>query len=357
MTLLITGAMGFVMSNLALRWLIHEPAARVVAVDLAPPDRMAERFFAPVRDRLLPITGDISAADSLRHIATDYAVSHIVHGAAITPHARTGELASPGLEHAAPRRILEVNLLGTLNMLELARTLPSLRRFIYISSGSVYAESAPTAQVPLPEDGPVDPRTLYPISKHASELIVRRYGELYGLSTVSVRLSGVYGPMDRDTPGRRLRSVPYRVAHLALAGKPIRANTLDGVGDYIHADDVAQAIVLLLKAHRLRHDVYNVAHGALASLRELIGYAVEVLPATRHEIVGDADADIVQDPRRSTGRWGAYDVSRLHDEFGWGSRPLRDGLQDYIRWLRRYEFAETSSADPVTPAPPPHRAV
>jgi UDP-glucose 4-epimerase len=83
------------------------------------------------------------------------------------------------------------------------------------------------------------PRRLYGISKLASDLITERYGDLFGLSTASVRPASVYGPMDRVTATRNMHHVPHRIARLALDGaKRVRVNTLDAVGDYIHAEDV-----------------------------------------------------------------------------------------------------------------------
>jgi len=91
--------------------------------------------------------------------------------------------------------------MGTVAALDWARTQPKLRRFVYVSSGSVYRNHGPDRPgEPLPEDGYVMPRRLYAISKFASELITERYAELFGLPIASVRLSSVYGPMDRATP-------------------------------------------------------------------------------------------------------------------------------------------------------------
>ena len=69
---------------------------------------------------------------------------------------------------------------------------------------------------PWPEDGHVGPRKLYGISKLAAELVVERYAELFGLSTVSVRLSSVYGTMDRAPASRNIRHLPNRPAPWAL---------------------------------------------------------------------------------------------------------------------------------------------
>jgi len=178
------------------------------------------------------------------------------------------------------------------------------------------------------------PRRLYGISKLASELIAERYGDLFGLSTTSVRPSSVYGPMDRVTASRNMHHIPHRIARLALDGaKRVRVNTLDAVGDYIHAEDVADAIISLLRAPRLRYSAYNVACGATASIREIVGWVAEKVPGFCAEIVAPEQADIVQDPTLSDGMWGAYDVGRIGAETGWKPRPMRTALHAYMDWL------------------------
>ena len=144
---------------------------------------------------------------------------------------------------------MRINVGGTIAILEVARRLPDLKRFLYVSTGSVYADDGPvTTGAPLPEDGYVAPKTLYGISKYASELIVSRYAQLYGMSCVAARLSAVYGPMDRVTDSRNVRCLPNLVANLAVAGEPLKVSGLDAVGDWIHADDVATALAALLGA-------------------------------------------------------------------------------------------------------------
>ena len=149
---------------------------------------------------------------------------------------------------------------------------------------------------PLPEDGYVMPRRLYGISKLASELITERYGDLFGLSTASVRPSSVYGTMDRVTASRNFRHVPNRLAHMALDGvRRVRVNTLDAVGDYIHAEDVAAGIVSLLHAPPLRYSAYNLAIGATATMGDMVGWIAEKVPGFHAEITAPEEADILQD--------------------------------------------------------------
>jgi UDP-glucose 4-epimerase len=178
------------------------------------------------------------------------------------------------------------------------------------------------------------PRRLYGISKLASELITERYGDLCGFSTASVRLSSVFGTMDRVTASRNFRHVPNRIAHMAMEGRrTVRVNTLDAVGDYVHSEDVASAIVALLAAPRLRYSTYNIAAGAATSIGELVAWAAEKVPGFHAEITPPAEADILQDPNLSGGMWGAYDVSRISAETGWRPRATRDTLHAYMDWI------------------------
>jgi len=336
MTLLVTGATGFVMSVVGRRWLETDRAARLVVLDASPLDAAAQRYFAPFMDRLAVIVADVTQGENWRAALTRHAITHIVHGATVTPLSRgTAAEAAREPEAEDPARIIDVNVMGTVAVLEWARTLPRLERFIYVSSGAVYKHHGPDRPgEPLPEDGYVMPRRLYGISKLASELITERYGDLFGLPTASVRPSSVYGPMDRVTASRNFRHVPNRIAHMALDGlKRVRVNTFDAVGDYIHSEDVASAIVSLLRAQRLRYGAYNVACGVTASIRDMVGWAAEKVPGFTAEIVPAAEADIVQDPTLSDGMWGAYDVSRIYGETGWKPRPMREALHAYMDWL------------------------
>jgi nucleoside-diphosphate-sugar epimerase len=336
MTLLVTGATGFVMSVLGRHWLDANPNERLVVLDAAAPDAAAQRYFAPVADRLEVVVADVIRPEAWRPALAGKGITHVVHGATVTPLSRgTQSEAKREPEAENPGRIVDVNVMGTVAVLDWARAIPGLKRFIYVSSGAVYKHHGPDRPgEPLPEDGYVMPRRLYGISKLASELITERYGDLFGLSTASVRPSSVYGTMDRVTASRNFRHVPNRIAHLAVDGvKRVRVNTLSAVGDYVHAEDVARAIVALLKAPALRYSAYNIAAGNTASVGDLIRWAAEKAPGFHAEIAPDSDADILQDAALSDGMWGAYDISRITAETGWRPRPVREALHAYMDWI------------------------
>ena len=108
MTLLITGGGGFVMSHLARTWLEADDKARVVVLDASELDEPARRFFAPVADRLDFIRADVLDNHALARIAESHDIRRIAHGATITSMAEDND----------PRRLLEVNISGTANLLQ-----------------------------------------------------------------------------------------------------------------------------------------------------------------------------------------------------------------------------------------------
>jgi UDP-glucose 4-epimerase len=95
--------------------------------------------------------------------------------------------------------------------------------------------------------------------------------------------------------------------------------------------------ILEAPARALRHEVYNIAYGATATVRELADHAGEVAPGFALQTAYDEAADIAQPAHRRTGRWGAYDISRAEQDLAWKPRPLRQAMHDYIDWLRKNE--------------------
>ena len=337
MKVVVTGGGGFVMANFLRHWLEAGRSDTAVCVDAAPLDAAAARYFAPVADRLEMIEGDVTSPELWARLPED--ADCLVHGAAVTPHAfvdASGRRRDP--EREDPLRVLTVNIFGTARTLDWARTLGGLRRLVYVSTGSVYADSVPEQEerpFPLPEDGYVGPDALYDVSKYSGELIVRRFGQLYDLPVTTVRLSSVFGPLDRPTSVRNVRNAANLVAHAAAQGGKLSVTSAEAVGDYVYAPDVADALRRLLLAPReaLRHDTYNIACGSTATIADLAAYAAAAAPGFSIEAVG-AGAEVETDPARRTGRWAAYDVSRAGADLGWRPRPLGDAMRTYIDWLR-----------------------
>ena len=338
-TMLVTGGAGFVGSNVVRVALESGRWSHAVVLDRAI-DECARAAFASHGDRVVVHLGDVTDPGCLRSLPRRDEITHVVHGAMIA-HVPAWELDDPA-------RYVHVNVGGTANVLAGARRLPALERFIYVSSGAVYGE--PTAASPhetQPEPGPLDPAETYGISKLASELVTRRHGTLYGLDVRIARLSWVFGPMERPTPGRTIMSPPHAIVRAILDGRELRVTrrSLDGVGDFLSSEDAASGIVALLSAEDPRHVAYNIALGRLAPFAELLAIVTDLHPAFAYRVVEDgAAADVDHDPALRHARWNAYAIERIARDAGWTPRPLAEQLETYLDWALTHRVATEAGA-------------
>jgi len=113
----------------------------------------------------------------------------------------------------------------------------------------------------------------------------------------------------------------------------VRVNTLDAIGDYVHVEDVARAIVALMAVPKLRYSCYNIASGRTSSIRDIVGWVAEKVPGFTAEVVAPELADVLQDPTLRDGMWGAYDISRICAETAWRPRAAREAMHAYMDWL------------------------
>ena len=330
LTLLVTGGMGFVMSNVVRHWLERNPDADCVVLDTARLDPVTDRFFGSLGDRLRFVKADVR--DPSDWSVDRDGITHVVHGATITSPEQP--------EVQAARWFVDVNVMGTLAVLEWAQQLPGLRRLIYASSGSVYGDSAaPRRGEAVQEDHRADPRDLYAISKFAAERIVERCAASLGIDAAIVRLSTVYGPMDRSGRARTAGSVPYKLARMAVTGERIAVDSLDDGADWIHAEDVASAIVALLRRPSLEHCVYNVAYGELVPVETLLRVAGTVIPDFSYTVVEPEAATLRTRPQFHGAAWAPYDTGRLRSELDWQPGSIDSRFASYLGWLQAQQDA------------------
>ncbi len=323
MATLITGSTGFVISNVVREF--AERGHTVVALDVVAPNEMVERYLAPWAEQITWVQADILDPVALEQVASAHSITRIVHGAAITP-------GQEAIERAESRRTIDINLTGTANMLELAVRVGT-QRLVYISSGAVYEGIDPPDGL-LHEDLPLHPRRLYSVTKFASECLARRYSELYGFETASVRLGGPYGPMERVTGHRTNMSQLQQWTGKSLRGESIVMEP-QGARDYTYVGDIAAGIRTILDAPALPHDVYNLASGVGVSLEELVAAFQTVFPDARFQ---EPDPGTVAAPAEPARR-SLLDTSRIRDDLGF--RPQYDlvsGLREYLRWRSDFGF-------------------
>ena len=320
MAILVTGATGFVGSNIVS--CLTERGEEVVALHFSPLDQAAQLLLGRYPDQVAVVRGDVRDLALLQRLVSDHDINGIVHSATITP-------GGMERERELCQAIVEVNLLGTVNIFQVACSLPSLHRVIYVSSTAVYGSLLEKGAVT--EEHPVAPGSLYAITKYASELMGRRWKQLFDLDIVSVRLSSVYGPMERTTSSRKRMSAIYNFVRLALEGKPIKVNALSYQTDWIHVWDVARGVVDLLQAPSVAHETYNISAGVPHSIGEVLEALAECMPEMFYSVVGQEEADVWVDPGYQEGR---TDNNRLRRELCFELQyPLTEGLRQYVRWL------------------------
>ena len=326
MATLVTGGTGFVGSNIVKA--LAQRGHQVVCLDLIAPDALVRKFVEPWAERVTFVQGDILSKGDLERATSGHEVTKIVHAAVFTGQ-------RPDIEKDRSRSIVDINVVGTANLLDLAAGLP-LERFLYVSTRAVYGEDHNTGEV-LREDGLLLPRSLYATTKYFSELVTRRYGELHGFSSVSARLSSPYGPMERVTGHRAVMSLLYDWTGGAVRGEPILVGDRTLGRDYTYVADTAGGICAVLDAPSLSHDAYNISTGRWITLEEIITALQEARPSIR----------VVDGPAHEAGSAlpGAerrvMDTSRLEGELGFTAGfDVRAGIRDYLQWREESGFRD-----------------
>ena len=332
MATLVTGGTGYIASNVVRE--LAERGHEVVSLDIVSANDLVRGYVQPWATQVTWVEGDILDRRILDKVADSHDISKIVHAATYTPYG--------DVERADARRAVDINLEGTVNLLDMARRL-GVQRFLYVSSIAVYQDNVPTVE-PLKEDVPLRPRGIYHITKLASERLTQRYGELYGIDTVSVRFATNYGPMERVTPYRARMSLPYDWVGKALRGEYIEPLPF-GRGitemrkfgeEFPYVKDTAAGIGALMDAPALRYQEYNIGTGHPISIREMVTAIREVYPDVKIvEPITQEDA--------SGGRGNSYivDPGRMQEDLGFVNRyDLVSGLRDYIKWRQDFNFMD-----------------
>ena len=320
MVTLVTGGTGFVGSNIVKALAIKGHS--IVCLDIAAPNAMVTAYLEPWKSQVSFVQGDVLNQEDIERAAGTGA-DRIVHAAVFTG-------IIPEIEKSRSRSIVEINLMGTTNMLELASRL-SVDRFLYVSSGSVYGDSPDLAEI-LTEDTQPEPRSLYAIGKHTSELLTRRFGELHGFQTVSVRLGTPYGPMERITSHRENQSLLKEWTANIINGEPIEVGDRGEKRSFTYVTDIANGVATVLDAPKLSYDVYNNSSADSTSMAEIIAVLQELRPDL-------SITDVAE--RELSGRASRMDASRMEQDVGFAAKfGLADGLQDYLAWREASGFTE-----------------
>jgi len=305
---LVTGGLGFIGANLC-RFLVRSLGCRVTALD-----DLSNSSIDAARDieNVEVVVGDVRDTKLVAPLAHSHPwVFHLACRTILT-------------SADDPESDLTVNALSTLRLLEILRhaTSPRAGRFVYASSTSIYGNCR---HIPADELDPPGILNHYAGTKLLGEHYTTLYHTAYGVATVALRYSNVYGP------GQSSRH-PYcgvvgKFLDAARAGRPLVVHG-DGeqTRDYTHVDDVVEATALAAAAPHAVGEVFNVGTGVETSVNTL-AHEVSALHggAARIEYVDRRDVDNIR--RR------ALSAEKMRVRLGWVPRVrLREGLRQTVDW-------------------------
>jgi UDP-glucose 4-epimerase len=302
---IVTGGAGFIGSELTRQLLADDYQVTVV-----------DNLVNGRRDNLANVAGLLTI--EVEDVRNSARMRELMHGQDIVYH-----LACLGVRHSihSPRENHDVNATATLNLLHAARH-AGVKRFVYVSSSEVYGTAR---TVPMVEEHPTFPMTVYGASKLAGECYTRAYCATYGYATTVVRPFNAYGPRSHHE-GDSGEVIPKFLLR-CLAGKPMVVFG-DGMQtrDFTYVSDTARGILLAAMHPDAIGQTINIGQGREVSINAL---ADEI-----RRIVGRPDAASVHDNPRPGDVLRLYsDSSRARNVLGF--RPsvgLSDGLARLIAW-------------------------
>jgi UDP-glucose 4-epimerase len=306
--ILVIGGAGFIGSHIV-EQLLDEPVQEVVVLDNFVRGSRANLTAALEDERVTLVEGSIEDVDTLRSVMEG--VDHAFLLAALWLYECVHE----------PRRAIDVNVVGTWNVIEAARE-AGVQRLVYSSSASVYGNALET---PMTEEHQFNNRTLYGATKIAGEQFLRAVHEQHGLDYVGMRYMNVYGPR-MDYEGAYV-SVIMKVLDRIEAGKP---PSIHGDGsqtfDFIHVSDVARANVLALKSDATDVSL-NVGTGVGTTIKELVDGLLEITGSDLEPEYRPGEQMFV------THRIGSTDLAERLIGFR-AEVPYEDGLRSVVEWRR-----------------------
>jgi UDP-glucose 4-epimerase len=311
---LITGGLGFIGSNLAIR-LVRE-GARVSLCDA-----MIEGYggnFENVRE----VRGDVEI--HVADVRDESAMAGLVAGQEIVFH--LAAQVSHVMSLSNPYPDIDINIKGTAALLEACRK--HNPGTVVVRSGT-RGQYGPAVSLPVSEDAPSDPRGLYEISQLSAEMICRTYTRIHGVRTVPLRLTNVYGP--RAQMKHPHFGVVNWFVRLALDGRPIPIFGSGGiVRDFLYVDDCVEALVRAAREPAMIGQIVNVGNDRASTFLEVAKTLQELVPGTAIEFTDFTPERKAQEPGDFVS-----DISKIRRLLAWEPTvDLREGLSRTVQFYR-----------------------
>ena len=337
-TVFITGASGFIGSNLAKRILTTEPDTKVIGLD-----NMNDYYDVRIKEARLAelqkfenytfIKGNLADKALINSIFEQYHPDIVVN---------LGAQAGVRYSITNPDAYIESNMIGFYNILEACRHHP-VEHLVYASSISVYGSNK---KVPYSTDDKVDnPVSLYAATKKSNELMAHAYSKLYNIPSTGLRFFTVYGPAGRPD-----------MAYFGFTNKLVNGETIKIFNygnckrDFTYVDDIVEGVVrVMARAPEKRNGedglpippyaVYNIGNSNPENLLDFVQILSEelvragVLPAdydfeAHKELVPMQPGDVPVT---------FADTEPLERDFGFKPHtPLREGLRKFAEWYKEF---------------------
>ena len=337
-TVFITGASGFIGSNLAKRILTTEPDTKVIGLD-----NMNDYYDVRIKEARLAelqkfenytfIKGNLADKALINSIFEQYHPDIVVN---------LGAQAGVRYSITNPDAYIESNMIGFYNILEACRHYP-VEHLVYASSSSVYGSNK---KVPYSTDDKVDnPVSLYAATKKSNELMAHAYSKLYNIPSTGLRFFTVYGPAGRPD-----------MAYFGFTNKLVNGETIKIFNygnckrDFTYVDDIVEGVIrVMAKAPEKKNGedglpippyaVYNIGNSNPENLLDFVQILSEelvragVLPSDY-----DFEAHKKLVPMQPGDVPVTYaDTSALERDYGYKpSTPLRIGLRKFAEWYKQF---------------------
>lgn len=338
-TVLVTGAAGFIGSNLVKRLLHDVQGIHVIGMDSLTDyydvrlkqERLSE--IAAMDAHWTFLQANIADKAAVEQVFADYAIDIVVNLA-----------AQAGVRYSItnPDAYIESNILGFYNILEACRH-HAVEHLVYASSSSVYGTNK---KVPYSTDDRVDnPVSLYAATKKSNELFAHAYAKLYNIPCTGLRFFTVYGPAGRPDMAY------FGFTNRLREGKTIQIfNYGNCLRDFTYIDDIVEGIVLVMQHAPEKqtgedglpippYKVYNIGNNRPENLLDFVSILQEELVrAGVLPVDYDFEAHKQLVPMQPGDVPTTYaDTTPLEQDFGYKpSTPLRTGLRHFAKWYVEY---------------------
>ena len=307
--ILVIGGAGFVGSHIVDQ-LCDEPVKEIIVLDNFVRGVATNLEKAKQDSRVRLVEGSITNLPLLRDIMAG--VDYVFHLAALWLYECVHE----------PRSALEVNVVGTYNVIEVARQL-GVRKVVYSSSASVYGDALFT---PMTEDHPFNNRTMYGATKIAGEQFFRAFYEQHKMDYIGLRYMNIYGPR-MDYKGTYVSVIMKVLDRIDQGQPPIIFGDGSQAYDFIHVSDIARANILGLKSDAT-DEFFNVGMGVKTTINELVHLLLEITESKLKPEYRPQEQMFV------THRVGS--TEKATEKLGFvATVPLEAGLRSVVEWRRK----------------------